>query len=173
MMFDGLTSRCERPPLTVGGRVRVVQRRRHLGDDERRQLIAQRQLPLAQVLLARPQRHALHHLHRQEIPSPDAAEVERRDDVRVLELRREPRLVDEHVDERHILRPVAADHLERDLLAEARRAPHRRPPHLRHAARPDRLQQLVLADALARRRHRRRRRYFSSLAFFSDAELMQ
>ncbi len=68
------------------------------------------------------------------------------DDVVVLELRGELRLVDEHGDEVGVVGEVRQDLLDRDRLLEALDAPHARLPDLGHAADGDPLEQRVLAE---------------------------
>jgi hypothetical protein len=69
-------------------------------------------------------------LHREEVLARLAARVVDRDDVRVLQRRRELRLADEHLHELRILGLLAADPFEHDVRA----ARIDRERHLRHAA---------------------------------------
>ena len=77
---------------------------------------------------------AIHELHGDEVVLADLAEVVDVDDVVVVQLRRELRLVDEHGDEVGAVREMRQDLLDGDRLLEALDALHARLPDLRHAA---------------------------------------
>src|SRR5690606_18420826 len=79
----------------------------------------------------------------------DLAEIERLRDVRVLEVAREPRLVDERSQELRIGRHVRVQPLERDDAPEALDAPLLRAVHGGHPARSELLVHEVRPDLLA------------------------
>jgi hypothetical protein len=85
-------------------------------------------------------------LHRQEVVTLDLPEVVHLHDVRVLEQRRDARLVDEHLDE--VLRGglLLADALDDELPLETPRSVGDRPVDLGHAPAIDRLYQEVPAE---------------------------
>ena len=88
--------------------------------------------------------HAVHELHDEEVRVFAFADVEDRDDVRVVQARREPRLVQEHLDEALVLREVRQHALDRDALLEALHADGFAEVHLRHAAGFEALDDAVL-----------------------------
>ncbi len=80
------------------------------------------------------ERRAHEVLHRDVVEALDVAEVVDRADVRVADVRRDLRLVEEHVDEGLLLREVRVDRLDRDVTLEARGEPHLGEVDGRHAA---------------------------------------
>ena len=80
------------------------------------------------------------------------AEIEDLGDVRVLDARRDARLVEKHSVETGITRKVRQDGLDRDELLEAMFAALPRDPHARHAALCDRAQEFVAIELIARRK---------------------
>ena len=117
----------------------VAQPRGEPGGDVRRD----HQLPLLLLLQDLPQIHALDELHRDEDRPLELAELVHGDDVRVVQLGGDPRLVEEHPDELVLLRQVGEDPLD-----------HRQPVvlgvlrevQLRHSAHGQPLQQQVLPE---------------------------
>ena len=79
-------------------------------------------------------------LERDVVAAVDDAEVEDLRDVRVVQLDRELRLLDEHADELFVLRDVRQDALDRDEPLEALDAERLRAEHLGHAADVDPLE---------------------------------
>ena len=159
-MFCGDTSRCtmfSSWPSGVAAAVRVVERRGHLGRDVDGQRDRQRHAQLAAGLLDRAQVAAVDVLHRDEVAAGlDLAEVVDVDDVRVVQLRRELGLVDEHRDELFVVGQVRQDLLDRDDLLEALDARALGLVELGHAAGGDPLEDLVLAEPVRARRRRPR-----------------
>jgi hypothetical protein len=132
----------ERAALGVGGVVRVLEpvgdRGDHPGGERERHallaaLVEHRQDPL--------EIDPVHVLHRDEEVVAHLAEVVDRGDVRVVEPGAQPRLVEEHLHERHVAREVRKDPLDHALLGEAVRPRLARDEHVRHAARGEVLEQ--------------------------------
>jgi hypothetical protein len=73
-------------------------------------------------------------LHDEEVGVLTRADVEDRDDVRVVEAGGQPRLIEEHVDEVLVLREVREHALDRDALLEALDASRFAQVDLGHAA---------------------------------------
>jgi hypothetical protein len=71
--------------------------------------------PLQQLL----QIHPVDELHHDEVRLVGVADVEHLDDVGVLEVQRQPRLVQEHGDELLVLRQRGQNALDGDVLAES------------------------------------------------------
>src|SRR5262249_45322185 len=96
---------------------------------------------------------ALDQLHREVQLAVGLAEVEHLDDVAVVELDGDPRLVDEAADEATLPRLRRQDALERLDLLEAGDADGLHLVDLGHAALRDALEHVVLAEALAAQLH--------------------
>jgi hypothetical protein len=95
------------------------------------------------------QRVAVDPLHREVEDVVLLAEIHDLSHVRVLDLRRDARLVEEHPLEARVLRELRKDHLDRDELLEAVLAAEPRHPHARHAALRDGAEQLVAVEPIA------------------------
>jgi len=141
----------QRLSLRVGQIVRVLQAGRghrddlaHLGDGED---LAQLLRALGDGAQARP----VDELHRDEVVPVGLAQVVDADDVRMIEPRREPGLVEEHLDELLVAREVREDALETDELLEAGCAGLPRQVDLGHPAGGDELDELVLAQRAGHR----------------------
>ena len=106
-------------PLHVERVVRVVERVEHVARDQRRELGRQPDLRARALAEQREHVEAVDVLHRDVRRVGIGAELEHLDDVAVIELRGDPRLVDEHLDERLVGREVRQDLLDRDQLLEA------------------------------------------------------
>ena len=119
----------------VGG-MQAVQRFREDGHhDARRQLL----LTIPRAPYEARERLAAHVLHDEEKLVLLHHDVERRDDVRVLDARREPRLVQEHRREFGIMRELRVQSLDRHGAEEAGGADEAPEMHRRHTARGDRV----------------------------------
>ncbi len=79
-------------------------------------------------------------------------DVERRDDVRVADARREARLVEEHRDELGVARELGVHPFDGDRTRERVRAQHETEVHRRHPARGELTAQRIAADDACRRR---------------------
>ena len=148
---DVAVDQAERLSVAVAQIVRVLQTGRGLRDDlqdlrEREQLVQ-----LGRALGDAAQVRAVDELHRDEVVPVRLAQIENRDDVRMVELRSEPRFVQEHVDELLVARQVREDPLEADLLLEARGACLPGEVDLRHSAGGDQLDELVLPERCGHR----------------------
>ena len=97
-------------------------------------------------------------LHGDVVVPVDLPEVENLPDVRVAELRRDFRLVEEHPDEVRILRQMGEDSLDYNLPLEPLDTGLLRQPHLGHTARGQLPHQLVFAEGLSAQGMPRRRR---------------
>jgi hypothetical protein len=89
-------------------------------------------------------------LHREEVaavPLPDVVDL---GDVRVLQRRRQPRLVEEHADEVAVLRELRQDALEDHDLLEALDAARTRQVQLGHPATRESAQELVAPQCRSR-----------------------
>ena len=93
-----------------------------------------------------PQVAAVDVLERDVVAGVDDAEVEDLRDVRVVQLNRDLRLVDEHADEVLVLRDVRQDALDRDQALEALDTVGLGPEHLGHTADVDPLEEIVLSE---------------------------
>jgi len=127
--------------------VRVVECRGDLRSDEERELGRHRLPHLGSPLEDALEVVAVDELHRDVVGVGDLAEIVDVDDVVVVELRRELRLVDEHRDELFVVRHVRQDLLDRHRFLEAFDALHPGFPDLGHSARRNLLEQRVLAEA--------------------------
>jgi hypothetical protein len=101
---------------------------------------------LLRALEDRAQVLAAHVLEGDEVRLVNLTELEDLRDVRVRELHRELRLVDEHRDELLVLRDGGQDALDRDETLEARLSEGLRLEDLRHPPDGDPLQQVVLPE---------------------------
>ncbi len=101
------------------------------------------------------------------------------DDVVVVELRRQLRLIDEHVDEFAIVGKMRQDFLDRDDFLKSFHAAHPRLPHFGHSAGGDLFEKNVLTESRAvgrlfflhngrRRRSLRREHRHGDRDFFFD-----
>ena len=144
-MFDGVTSRCTTPiSCRPGGqRVRVVKAGRHLLRDVRPRSTEPSAPWRAEHAHHGRQVLAVQVLHGQEVRAADLAEVVDLHDVRVVQQRRQPRLVAEHPDQLGRVRLLGADALDDEDAAEALHPLRHRPEDLRHPAAPDALDQVV------------------------------
>ena len=146
-----LTSRWTRPigrPCSIARLVRVVQPLGGLLRQRARDLDRDAQAALA----ARDDRGEVlagEVLHRDEVLSFDLAELVGGDDVRVLELRGDARLVQEHLAQLHAVGEVRKDHLQRDDLDEALDAAALGDVEPPHAAFAQQSQKLVTAKGFA------------------------
>ncbi len=146
---DVSMNQLERVALGVRESVRCAEARERVGDDAEHDRRRQRRLALAREHDELREVHAVDVVHDEEVAFGGAADVERRDDVRVPDSRGEPGLVEEHADELGIVREVLVEHLDRDEpleLAHASRSTHvdrAHPPHREET------QDLVAADRTA------------------------
>jgi hypothetical protein len=85
-------------------------------------------------------------VHHQEVPVAVLAEVDDGDDVRVVQARRELRLVEEHVDELALVRQVLVHHLQREHPLKARLTGDARQVDLAHPSRGQLADGLVAAE---------------------------
>jgi len=90
------------------------------------------------------QRLAVEVLHRDEVAITVLPDLRRLHHVRVVQARREPRLVEEHGEKVRVLGELTARLLEHDELVEPRRSLHHREVDVRHAAAADLGDQPVL-----------------------------
>ena len=130
--------------VVVGELVRVGEALAELEADVDRGLDGEVAPGLLDVLDDRLEVRPVDELHDDEERVVADADVEDLHAVRVRELRREARLVEEHRDELLLRREVRQDALDGDLLAEALQALALGAEHLRHAARFE-----LLDDAVA------------------------
>jgi hypothetical protein len=132
--------------LHVARVVRVVEGLEDLVDHEDGQVPRHVQL----LLRARPQEAqrvgAVDELEGDEVLPAHVAEVEDLDDLRVRELRRQLRLVDEHRDERRVGREVREDPLDDEDLLEPVRGANLRAEDLGHASDGEALEERVAAE---------------------------
>jgi hypothetical protein len=126
--------------------VRVVQALADLHDHEaglgHRHRLVDRAAPVEDV----PEIATVDVLQRDVVRAVDDTEVEDLGDVRVVQLNRDLRLVDEHLDELFVLRDVRKDPLHGHQPLEALHPVGLRPEDLGHAADIDALEQVVLAE---------------------------
>ena len=113
----------------------------HLREHEARHLDGHLLLDLADAILDLEQILAPDVFHRDEVRAVDAAELEDLTDVRVRELARDLRFIDEHLDEVAILAHRRQDPLDRDDLLETLDAVGLRFEDLGHAAHADAIEQ--------------------------------
>jgi len=126
--------------------VRVVEALADLHDDEAGLRHRHRLALGAAAIEDRAQVAAVDVLERDVVAAIDDAEVEDLGDVRVVQLHRDLRLVDEHLDELFVLRDVRKDALHGDEALEALDAVRLGPEDLRHPADVDPLEEVVLAE---------------------------
>ena len=124
----------QRAPVAVGERVRVAEAARRLRDDVGRQRGAGRALLARGLAQHRRERLALHQLHGQEVLLAVVADLDDADDVRVIEQRRQPRLVEEHPDELPVRGEVREDPLDDQQRPVPRQLARQRQIDLRHPA---------------------------------------
>src|SRR5580658_5031477 len=86
---------------------------------------------------------AAQHFHRDEMSLAVVSDVDDRDDVRVMEARSNPRLVQEHDDEVFVALELGSHELERDEALGS--CPRSTQPHAGHAPFGNRREDLVLA----------------------------
>jgi hypothetical protein len=137
----------ERRAVEVLERVRVLQPVEELDEHPRAHPERERLIEPTQVPQDACERLPLQVLHREEVEPLDVADLVGLHDVRVVQPRREPRLVEEHPDERVFLLQMGVQTLEDAELREAGRATHRGEEHLGHAAVPNLRDQCVFAEA--------------------------
>jgi hypothetical protein len=126
--------------------VRVVQAVGHLLGHERRHVDRHLEIALRALAQDLVEVGAVDELHHDVVGFADPPEIEGVGDVDVLQLHRDLRLVDEHLDELLVLREVRVDHLQRDELLEPRQPPGLGQVDLRHAAHRDLADQRVGAE---------------------------
>ena len=135
----------ERATVRAAALVGVVQRRRHSTHDREgtRQSHAAhlrgRALDLMHAL-------AVHVLHREKVLAAVAAEVDDVHDVRVVEPRSQPRLVEEHLQERLVARQVGQHALDRHDLLVARDFGMSPDVQLRHSAHRELADDLIATE---------------------------
>ena len=135
-------------PCDVDRVVRVVERVEHVARDQRGELGRQPDLRARTLAQQREHVDAVDELHRDVRRVGVGAELEHLHDVAVIELRGDPRLVDEHLDERLVGREVRQDLLDRDQLLEAVLADQLRLEQLGHAADREAIEDLIPPDLL-------------------------
>ena len=158
----------ERLAVVARAPVRVVEALERVAHDAQRELERQRDLLLRAAAEQRVEVEPLDVLHRDVELVALAPEVEHLDDVRVVEARRELRLVDEHVGELRVQRELGEDLLDH---AEPRRAEvgvGAREEDLGHAAPADEVEERV-APELARQEARRIERGLGFAGGHADA----
>jgi hypothetical protein len=136
----------ERTAERIALAVRVVESLEHLCDDEGRHLDRHRLLGLAQAVLDLEQVLAPDVFHRDEVRAVDATELEDLADVRVRELTRDLRLIDEHLDEVAVLAHRGQDSFDRDDLFESLDAVGLGLEDLRHASDADAIEKQVFPE---------------------------
>ncbi len=94
----------------------------------------------------RLERLAEHELHDEEDLGLVGDDIERRDDVRMFESRREPGLVEEHVDEVRIVRVVGMEALDGDHTLEPDGAMHAAEVDRRHASSGNLVEDVIAAE---------------------------
>ncbi len=123
----------ERAAIDADALVRVMQSRRgvsdHGEDVAERDLAAQR----SRAMQERAHRLAVHVLHREEVRVAELSDVVDLRDVRVVELRGEARLFEEHLHEVRVARALAQDALQNDVPFDAGGAGTARQKDLGHA----------------------------------------
>ena len=138
---DRLTGRRLQP-------VRVVQPEADLAHDLQAGADRRDAPLLGELCLHGEQRLALDVLHRDEEALVDLSELEDLNQVRVREQAAELRLVDEHLDERAVLREVREHPLDHQRALESLRPERDREEHLRHPSHADPIEQIVLPERL-------------------------
>ncbi len=138
----------ERSTVRVERVVRVVERVEHVARDQRREIGRQPDLCARTFAKQREHVEAVDILHRDVRGVGVVAELEHLHDVAVIERCRDPRFIDEHLDERSIVREVRQDLLDRDQLFEAEVALELGLEQLGHAADRQSIEDLVLPDLL-------------------------
>ena len=141
-------------PVAIRQIVRVLQARRGLRDDLHHLGDGKKFVHLGRALGNAAQVRPVDELHRDEVVPVRFAEIEDRDDVRMVELRGEAGLVEEHVDELLVAGEMRKNPLEADLLLEPRCSSLPREIDLRHSTGGDELHELVRPE---RSRHRAER----------------
>ncbi len=134
----------EETPARVAALVHVVESLRDAVRDGQRRL--QRHGPGVARAQQRPDVASVHVLHDEEVLAVDLADVDDVDDVRMVEGRGEPRLGEEHLDERRVLGEVGKDELQHARLLEAGDAEGLREVELGHAAAGEATSEDVAAD---------------------------
>jgi hypothetical protein len=126
----------ERLAARVGRGVRVIEAATHPGKHVRDVAVRPRALEVAQLDQHGRERRALDVLHRDVRRAAVLIDLERLDHVRVVEVRGQPRLVEEHRDEVEVVDDVRADPLDDDVLLEPADAGQAAQEHLGHATHP-------------------------------------
>jgi hypothetical protein len=129
-----------RPLVVALALVRVVQARRRAPDDRAHDAERHVRLVAADVREQLPQILAVEVLHREEVLALRLADVVDLRDVRVVQARRDARLVEEHLDEALIARVLGLDPLEDHVALEAIETIGAREQHVRHPAGGEMLQ---------------------------------
>ena len=117
--------------------MRIVQPEADLAHDLEAGADGSQAAGLRELHLDGEQRLALHVLHRDEEALIDGAELEDLDEVRMRQQAAQLGLVDEHLDERAILRQMREHPLDHERALEAFRPHRHRAEHLRHPASAD------------------------------------
>src|SRR5205814_6739416 len=126
--------------------VRVVETLAHLHRDEARLRDRHRLALLTATFEDQTEITPMDVLQRDEVRAVDDAEIEDLRDVRVVQLNRDLRLVDEHRDELLVLSDVGKDALHCEEALEAFHAVGLRAEDLRHSTYIDSLKQVVLTE---------------------------
>ena len=137
-MHDAERTAVETEPI-----VRVVQPRRRARRDGQHGMDRQRAAQALGAVEQRPHGLAVHVLHREEIRVAELPDVVDLRDVRVLELGREARLIEEHADEVRVRRAIPQDPLEHTVALDSCDAFTARQEDLRHATRRELGEDLV------------------------------
>ena len=135
--FCGEMSRCTMPnglAVVVLQLVRRVEPREHVDDDAQADLRRQAHAALRRAREEAPEGVALHVLHDDVVALLALADLEDGHDVRVVDARREARLLEEHLDELGLAREVRVQPLDGDEALEAADAREAREIHRRHPA---------------------------------------
>ena len=143
---DVAVDEIERPPLGVALVVRVVQPLANLHDHEAHLSLGHGLGVPVQVVEDAPQVAPVDILEGDEVRVVHLTEIEDLGDVRVLQLHRDLRLVDEHRDELFVLGDVGEDALERNDSLEALHAHDLCLEHLGHAPDVDTFEEVVLSE---------------------------
>jgi hypothetical protein len=107
----------ERRAVEVRGAVDVLEARQCFADDE--ELKGQRHLGAAAIAQDSRERLAVHVLHDDDRPTPEDDDLERLNDVRVVEGGREPRLGEKHLSDLRVGDELGAYGLEDSELPDA------------------------------------------------------
>jgi hypothetical protein len=129
---DVAVDHAERAAVAVGETVGVGEAARRLRDDVSRQRGAGRALLAGRLAQHRRQRLALNQLHREEVLLAIVPDLHDAHDVRVIEQRSEPRLVEEHANELPVRGQVGEDPLDDGQRPETWQLARQRQIHLRH-----------------------------------------